>query len=115
MTTPRRIQWSRFDRMPFPAGARLVDRSGRYGNPFTVKKYGRDRALDLHRGWLRCTPDVVALALADGWRWPDMHGRTLVDLIRANLAGHDLVCTGCGPDDQCHADLILYVASGGNP
>jgi hypothetical protein len=114
-TTPKRIQWNRYSGQPLPPGAKLVDRSTRYGNPFKVAKYGRERALQLHRGWLVGDPAAVAQAHADHWRWPDLYGPALVADIRANLAGYDLVCTGCGPDDDCHADLLLRVAAGEEP
>lgn len=117
--SPRRIpntEWSRYNGVPLPAGARLIDRRSRYGNPFTLiehgGKYTRAQSLHLHRLFLRGDPDAVAQAHADGWptHWP--YGAELVALIRTNLAGHDVVCTGCGLDEACHGDLVLRVARG---
>lgn len=113
MNTPKRLAWKRFGGEPFPDNAKLVDRSGCYGNPYKVAKYGLVLALELHRRWLRGDPEAVALAVADGWRWPDLNGQALVDLIRTNLVDLDLVCTGCGPDQPCHADTLLRVAADG--
>jgi len=110
-TAPKRIQWLRWSGSPLPANTRLVDRSTCFGNPFKIAKHGRERALELHRGWLRGDPDAVAQAHADRWRWPDLHGQALAALIRQRLAGYDLACPGCRLDEQCHADLLLPVAA----
>jgi hypothetical protein len=35
-----------------PANTVKVDRTTLFGNPFSVKEYGHDRAVALHRAWL---------------------------------------------------------------
>jgi uncharacterized protein DUF4326 len=115
VTCPKRVVWNRYSGEPLPTNAKLVDRSGRYGNPFTLAKYGREQALELHRGWLRGDPEAVAQACTDGWRWPGLNGHRLINVIRINLAGRDLVCTGCSSDERCHADELLRIAAGGEP
>lgn len=46
--------------------------------------------------------------------WPSVGGHFLrdvdVDVIRAELAGHDLACW-CRPDQPCHADVLLELAN----
>jgi hypothetical protein len=113
--TPRRIAWNRFSGERFPTGTRLVGRGTRFGNPFTVSRYGRAEALRLFRAWLRGEPEAVARAHADGWptRWP--YGADLVAVIRTELVGHDVVCPGCRLDQQCHGDIVLAVAAGTEP
>lgn len=112
---PRRLQWLRWHGATLPPNTRLVDRSTPFGNPFRVATYGREHALELHWAWLRGDPDAVAQAAADGWRWPNLHGPVLVALIRQRLAGHNLACSGCRPDQACHADLLLRIARGEQP
>ena len=34
-----------------PANTVKVDRTTLFGNPFSVKEYGHDRAVALHRAW----------------------------------------------------------------
>jgi hypothetical protein len=107
-----------------PAGAVYVGRPTRFGNPFTVAKYGivtveqfRCLLIERHRNpeWLT--------------RWPYPGDAE----IRAALAGRDLVCwcplptrtdveaaAWLGrpvdePIDLCHADVLLRVANGGQP
>lgn len=119
MTQPRRHAWHRGCGKSYPTGAKLVSRSTRYGNPYRLAEHGgrytRDESLRWYRRWLRGDPEAVARAHADGWpiNWP--YGAALVALIRAELAGRDLVCTGCGIDEACHADLVLRVAAGEDP
>ena len=43
--------------------------------------------------------------------WPDA---PTIDQIRAELAGHDLMCW-CPLDQPCHADVLLEIANGGDP
>lgn len=115
MTTAKRLAWNRFSGQPFPTTAKLIGRGTRYGNPFRVSRYGRPEALRLHHLWLLGGPPAVTQAHADGWRadWP--HGAELVALIRSELAGRDVVCTGCDLDEDCHGDLVLTVAAGTDP
>jgi hypothetical protein len=78
-----------------------VDRSTRWGNPFTVEEYGsRAAAVAAYRE-----------ALLAG-RLPGIgsHAPVRVADVRAGLAGHDLACW-CPLDDACHADVLLEVAN----
>lgn len=111
----RRLPGSRFGG-PLPLGARFVGRGSRFGNPFKTIDHGglfaRAESLGWYRRWLRGDPEAVALAYACGWSksWP--HGAQLVALIRTNLAGRDVACSGCRLDQDCHADILLAVAAG---
>lgn len=73
------------------AGAVLVARPSRWGNPFPVSVYGREEAvrryglyLVLHR------PDLIA-------RLPELRGR--------------LLACYCPLDEPCHADLLARMAN----
>ncbi|MEU4235561.1 DUF4326 domain-containing protein [Nonomuraea sp. NPDC026600] len=78
-----------------PEGAVYVGRTAPglpgsvFRNPFTVRKHGRARALELFREHL------------------DRHPY-LVDQARRELAGRDLACW-CRLDEPCHADVWLDI------
>lgn len=96
---PERIQRRRVKGWRKPAGAVIVDRTSRWGNPYTVEQYGREEAVRRHR------EDLMAGRLVyRGWR-------ITVEAVRRELAGRDLVCP-CGPGEACHADTYLEVANG---
>ncbi|MFI5892135.1 DUF4326 domain-containing protein [Actinoplanes sp. NPDC051513] len=91
----RRVQMSRQHpwRADHPDAIR-VDRSTRWGNPFSIKEYGsRAAAVDAYREAF----EAGTLAVT-------------VEEIRENLAGHDLACW-CPLDGPCHADILLRVAN----
>lgn len=95
---PRRLRFNRYDGKRLPAGAKLVTRGTRWGNPHPVAERtpaGHAAAVDLYRQHLRERPELVAL-------------------VRRNLAGHSLACA-CPLDWPCHADVLLAVARGEQP
>lgn len=91
--------------------AKLVTRPGPWGNPFSIDEvaatYGLDRAaaqakaVAMASDWLRGTLDP---ALSPG----DPPTR---DVIRRELAGHNLACW-CKPGTPCHADVLIELANG---
>jgi hypothetical protein len=87
----RRIQLRRAKGWRKPAGAVVVSRPSKWGNPYPVAVHGRDEAVRLYRGYLDRHPDLVAAA-------------------RSELAGRDLACW-CPPGAACHADVLLAVAN----
>lgn len=92
----RRLQLSRRAGWRKPAGAVVVARPSRWGNPFRLTNEGT-RA------------EVVAAfdrALAAG---DPILGFTAADVQR-ELAGRDLACW-CPLDQPCHADVLLRVAN----
>ena len=92
----RRVQLSRRAGWRKPAGAVVVARPTRWGNPFRVTNEGT-RA------------DAVAAfeqALAVG---DPILGFTTEDVQR-ELAGRDLACW-CPLDQPCHADVLLRLAN----
>jgi Domain of unknown function (DUF4326) len=48
----RRVQLRRAKGWRMPANTVKVDRTTLFGNPFSVKEHGHDRAVALHRAWL---------------------------------------------------------------
>ena len=90
---PERIQLRRTKGWRKPAGAVVVARPSRWGNPFRVGVDG-DRA----PAWPPTgAPSRPATAV---------HGRRRAP----ELAGHDLACW-CPLDEPCHADVLLAVAA----
>jgi Domain of unknown function (DUF4326) len=95
---PRRIQLSRRRGWRKPAGAIVVSRPSKWGNPFKIDETtSRAEAIDRY-----------ARALAGG---SDQLPFTASDVVR-ELAGHDLACW-CPLDVPCHADVLLEVANRG--
>lgn len=103
---PKRIRSSRASRWRKPPAAVYVGRPGRFGNPFSVAEFGRDEAVDRFRRHL----EVARGPVTGGW--VDLISYPSDEEIRRVLAGRDLACW-CGPDQRCHADVLLEVANGG--
>ena len=90
---PSRVQLSRKRGWRKPAGAVVVSRPSRWGNPYTIAVHGRVKAVALYRRRLVENPGLVEAA-------------------RRELAGKDLACW-CRPGELCHADVLLEVANSG--
>ncbi len=108
MSVPQRIQLRRTKGWRKPAGAVVVARPSRWGNPYRVVSSAE--ALDGPAGGYvvgdRATAvDRFAAALAAGEL-----GYT-VDDVRRELAGRDLACW-CPLGGPCHGDVLLAAASG---
>lgn len=105
-TTPARIQLRRTKGWRMPENTVKVDRSTRWGNPWTISKAreagftGTDA--DLRRmtvgmfrnGCARCLPVVAGIMARVG-----------------ELRGKNLACW-CPLDQPCHADVLLEIANG---
>lgn len=135
MTMPQRIQRRRTKGWRMPEGAIYVGRPTKWGNPIRIITE-RGRHCTMYRvhgspldglggGASYCVLDHARYFAARGFEWdllndryPDYPG---IDEIRAELAGHDLVCW-CPPrprnrngslgDLNCHADVLLELANG---
>lgn len=83
-----------------PEGAVDVTRrgilKGLYGNPYTVKKYGREEALRLYEERFHVFGSSEHFLL-----WQN------IDILK----GKDLACW-CKPDEKCHADILLTWVAG---
>lgn len=118
MARPQRMQVSRKRGFDLQAAslalnglpARLITRPGKWGNPFTIEdtavRYGLDKeaaqakAVELCGQWLRGTIDP-ALSPSPP---------PALDLIRAELGGHNLACW-CRPGTPCHGDVLIELAN----
>jgi Domain of unknown function (DUF4326) len=108
-----RVQLRRTQGWRMPANTVKVDRSTRFGNPFLVSDYGRDRAIALYRAWLMQGGCPV-------WVPPD--ARAVLAIQRReilgglpSLRGKNLACwcavPAAGEPDLCHAAVLLDVAN----
>jgi len=120
---PERIQRKRTKGWARPENAVIVDRSSRFGNPFTVADFleawpesteeaARESCVEMYRDWLNdklcngCGPE--------GTRWSAAaRDRILADLPM--LRGKDLACPCPVPEpgepDHCHAVVLLTLAA----
>jgi hypothetical protein len=90
---PRRLQLSRKKGFRLPAGAIVVARPTKWGNPFKPGKLTRAQAVASYRRDLMAGKLRVSAADA-----------------RKELRGRDLACW-CSLDGPCHADVLLKVAN----
>jgi uncharacterized protein DUF4326 len=106
MASPTRIRLRRTKSWRKPAGAVVVARPTRWGNPFAFDRY-RDDADPQPKDVLR------ARAVAEFRREllaGRLDGYPGMDEIRAELAGRDLACW-CPEDQPCHGDILLEIAN----
>ena len=83
----KRIQYKRGQKLP--AGAKLVARPSRWGNPYGLHEYSRPKAVELYR------LHVVEM--------PEPELRAWLEPLRRATA---LACY-CPPGAQCHADVLI--------
>ena len=100
MTAPRRVKVTGdLFHGQIPAGAVYVGRAApglkrsRYANPFPATQHGQQKAVRLYSRHLTAVPGLLEAA-------------------RAELGGRDLACW-CGPDQPCHADVLLEAVNNG--
>ncbi|HEY5801135.1 MAG TPA: DUF4326 domain-containing protein [Burkholderiaceae bacterium] len=118
MSTPRRLQLSRAKGWRLPAHAVTVARPGRWGNPFKVEVFGRERAIALFRAALtgdwpgvEALPEEMRVEAQAGYEGLRKKlGQDAVATVRASLRGHDLACW-CRLNEACHADVLLAIAN----
>ncbi len=108
---PKRVQRSRKKGWRKPEGAVIVDRTSRWGNPFTVKsaksagyKSPAQVVVSSFRDWL--DGDNWACGCLDNYE--EKRARILSEI--ETLRGKDLVYT-CPLDQPCHADVLLEIAN----
>lgn len=113
---PKRIQLKRTKGWRKPAGAVVVARPTRWGNPFTVAGYrehmdaqatdeqARAACVDAFRDWLRGD----TWAAGSGPEWEQRRAEYLASIW--TLRHRDLACW-CPLDQPCHADVLLDIAN----
>lgn len=96
-----------------PANSVKVDRTTLFGNPFSIKDYGHDRAVALHRAWIAGQAIDAPVSPAATKRL--MARRQQVLQALPSLCGKHLACWCAlpkqGEPDNCHAALLLQLAN----
>jgi hypothetical protein len=90
VANPQRITRERSKGWKSPRPSRYVGRGSKYGNPYTVELYGREKAVEMYK--------TFALATIG------------IEQIQHDLKGQHLLCW-CKQDEACHADWLLEVAN----
>jgi hypothetical protein len=104
---PQRIQLSRKRGWRMPDNTVKVDRTTKWGNPFTPRR-DRDKAycakLFLHMcgGWIALEDNPSPDEQIERLRWMKLH--------ISELRGKNLACW-CRLSDPCHADVLLRAAN----
>ena len=87
----KRLYWHRYLGIPYPTGAKKIDRSTKYGNPYKLiengGEYTREESLRLYEIFLDERLQTGSIDLS-------------------KLVGYDLVCS-CKPGLRCHGDRLL--------
>lgn len=109
-----RIQLRRTKGWRKPAGAIVVARPSRWGNPFRVSAVRE--ALNAH-GVSASDAELQVACVRSFTEWLEGDGPPVLPEQRRwilsnlpNLAGHDLACW-CPLDQPCHADVLLEAAN----
>lgn len=92
---PSRIQRRRAKGWRMPENTVYVGRGSRWGNPFSVERYGRERAVQMFREYIGHPNSPL------GFEPEDI----------ARLRGQNLACW-CREGECCHADVLLQLANG---
>jgi hypothetical protein len=110
---PQRIQLRRSKGWRITSGSVKVDRTTLFGNPFSIREYGHDGAVELHRAWLTGTLTDKGVPPA---RLDELaRRREMVLAALPALRGKNLACW-CplplpGRRGNCHAALLLDLAN----
>lgn len=117
---PQRIQRRRTRGWKMPEGVVYVGRPTKWGNPWTVawsKEQGLIRdgfheyaCFENFKAWLTWTDEHREKypKTCEIWLYEERRAELLKHLHE--LRGKDLACY-CGPEDSCHADVLLEIAN----
>jgi hypothetical protein len=96
-----------------PANTVKVDRTTLFGNPFSIKDYGHDTAVALHRAWI--TGKLRETGISAARRQMLKERRKSVLAALPTLRGKNLACWCPLPEpgqrDNCHAATLLEMAN----
>ena len=88
---PIRIQRTRKKGFKLPENSIYVGRPTKWGNPYSVEEYGREKAVQLYREYLN-------------------NNAAKRQAIKEQLKGKNLACW-CSLNCACHADMLLEIAN----
>lgn len=109
MSKPQRIQLKRTKGWRMPANTVKVDRTSKFGNPFSLKEYRET-------GYAGDDLSALTVCVAAFKAWMEgkhhwAHGSNMPpppDV--SSLRGKNLACW-CKPGSPCHADVLLEIAN----
>lgn len=107
---PTRIQRSRKPGFRLPQNTICINRGTKWGNPFTVEEYGREKAIEMFRECLlnnvMCYyyfDEIEATTQYNRFVWMAEH----LDIIR----NADYIACFCPLDETCHGDILIEFAT----
>lgn len=106
---PERVQLKRTKGWRMPPNTVKVDRSTRWGNPYTVKGARESGYTGTDQQIAAWTVDLFAKATIHRHGEYDLTVPT-AEQIREALRGKNLACW-CKPGSPCHADVLLKIAN----
>jgi hypothetical protein len=110
---PQRIQLRRAKGWHMPPNTVKVDRTTLFGNPFSIKEYGHDRAVELHRAWMMNELKDPSIPPSRMKALTELRAKVVAAL--PTMRGKNLACWCALPEagrpDNCHAALLLKLAN----
>jgi hypothetical protein len=106
---PQRIQLRRTKGWRKPAGAVVVSRPSKWGNPWRADTWSGDPVACRRHAVQSFRRDLV-WAIEEPWTKPHTIRFRIIAESLAELRGHDLACW-CPLDSPCHADVLLELAN----
>lgn len=110
MEKPQRVQLKREKGWRMPANTVKVDRTTKFGNPFTA--YGAEKSVQYFRLWV--TGELTDEEIREKFPQIIAHHlisrRKIIQGALPELAGKNLACW-CAHDGPCHADVLAELAA----
>jgi hypothetical protein len=108
---PVRIQLSRKKGWRMPEGAVKVDRSTKWGNPWSPKNF-KILTYNIKTGGITGSRNASIPECVQAFReyLSEPEIAEFVQEIKTELRGKNLACW-CKPGDDCHADVLLEIAN----
>ena len=112
MSRPERVQLKRERGWRLPPNTVKVDRTTKFGNPFSTERYGLEQSIALYRSWI--TGEMSNTFITS--EFPVLISTHLLSRQKAlrdqlqQLAGKNLACW-CSLDSCCHAGILLELAN----
>ena len=105
----KRIQRRRTKGWRMPENTIYVGRPSRWGNPFSVKEFGREKAVEMFRECVENNSMCYAYLDEPETTTAFNHMKYISENIEL-LRGKNLACF-CSLQQKCHADVLLEILS----
>jgi len=115
---PVRVQRKRTRGFKLPENTKSVTRCSYFGNPFTVEKYGRERAVQLFKEAFKVykiqqLPEDCQTDFENSLFWEhymQSNHCSITEMVQEELKDKNLACY-CKEGELCHADILLEIAN----